>query len=144
MVEFSIANENDIEEIIELCNECFDENTDVESAKIIFNKTKDDPNQIYLIGRMDGKLVAHTKITIIPTIYEPMATYSIINHVCVKPEYRRHNIATKMLDEVTKISKEHGCNKIELWSRNFRVPAHECYKKYGFKVDDAAFFSKDI
>lgn len=144
MVEFSIAKEDDVEEIIELCNECFDENTDVESAKIIFNKTKDDPNQIYLIGRMDGKLVAHTKITIIPTIYEPMATYSIINHVCVKPEYRRHNIATKMLDEVTKISKEHGCNKIELWSRNFRVPAHECYKKYGFEVDDAAFFSKDI
>lgn len=144
MVEFSIAKEDDIEEIIELCNECFDENTDIESAKIIFNKTKDDPNQIYLIGRMDGKLVAHTKITIIPTIYEPMATYSIINHVCVKPEHRRHNIATKMLDEVTKISKESGCNKIELWSRNFRVPAHECYKKYGFEVDDAAFFSKDI
>lgn len=144
MVEFSIAKEDDIEEIIELCNECFDEDTDVQYAKKIFNDTKNDPNQIYLIGRMDGKVVAHTKITIIPTIYKPMATYSIVNHVCVKPEYRRHKLATKMLDEVTKICKEKGCNKIELWSRNFRVPAHECYKNYGFEIDDAAFFSKDI
>lgn len=144
MIEFSIAKLEDVEDIIKLCNECFDENTEVSFAEKVFNETKDDPNQIYLVGKMDGETVAHTKITIIPTMYKPMATYSIINHVCVKPEYRRHNIATKMLDEVAKISKEKGCNKIELWSRNFRVPAHECYKKYGFEVDDAAFFSKEI
>lgn len=61
-----------------------------------------DPNHIYLIGLDNNKIIAHSKITIIPTMYEKMNTYSILNHVCVKPEYRRHNIATKMLDEITK------------------------------------------
>ncbi len=143
-VTFRIANINDVEAIIKLCNECFDENTSIDYAKKIFLETQNDTNQIYLIGELNGQIIAHTKITVIPTIYEKMNTYAIINHVCVKPEYRRLNIATKMLDEVSKICKEKKCVAIELWSNNFRVPAHACYKKYGFLVNDAKFFSKDI
>lgn len=134
----------DVEEIINLCNECFNENTSLDYAKRVFEETKNDKNQIYLVGIVDGKIVAHSKITIIPTMYEKMNTYSILNHVCVKPEYRRHNLATKMLVECEKICKEMGCVAIELWSGNFRQAAHECYKRYGFIVEDAKFFSKKI
>lgn len=143
-VEFKIATREDVEKIINLCNECFNESTSMEYALKIWDQTKDDPNQIYLIGMVDNEVIAHTKITIIPTIYEKMNTYSILNHVCVKPEYRRHNIATKMLIECEKISKDRNCVAMELWSNNFRQPAHECYKNYGFIVNDAKFFSKEI
>lgn len=141
---FRKATIDDVESIITLCNECFGENTDFEYAKDIFNKTENDNNQIYLVGEVENKVVAHAKITIIPTIYEKMNTYSILNHICVKPEYRRHNIATKMLEECERISKEHNCVCMELWSKNFRQAAHECYKAFGFVVDDAKFFSKEI
>lgn len=134
----------DVEAIIELCNECFNETTSIDYAKKVFKETENDSNQIYLVGLVDGKIVAHAKITIIPTIYEKMNYYSILNHVCVKPEYRRHNLATKMLIECEKISKEKNCVTMELWSGNFRLAAHECYKRYGFVVEDAAFFSKKI
>lgn len=143
-VKFRIATYEDVPKIIELCNLCFEENTSLEYAEKLFKQTENDPNQIYLIGEIDGEVIAHTKITIIPTIYEKMNTYSIINHVCVKPDFRRHNIATLMLDEVTKICKEHNCKTIELWSRNFRIPAHACYLNYGFEVDDSKFFIKNI
>lgn len=143
-VEFRKARLEDIEEIIALCNECFNENTNLDYAKEMFKKTENDENQIYLVGIVDEKIIAHTKITIIPTIYEPMKTYSILNHVCVKPEYRRQNIATLMLEVCEKISKEKNCVDMELWSKNFRVPAQSCYLKYGFIVEDAKFFSKDI
>lgn len=143
-VTFRRATIEDVEGIIELCNECFNEETSLEYANRVFEETKDDKNQIYLVGIVDGKIIAHTKITIIPTMYEKMNTYSILNHVCVKEEYRRHNIATLMLDEATKICKEMGCKAIELWSNNFRQAAHACYNKYGFIVNDAKFFSKDI
>lgn len=143
-VKFRKATIEDVEEIIKLCNECFGEETRMEYAKCVFEETMHDTNQIYLVGILDDQIVAHTKITIIPTIYEKMNTYSIINHVCVKPEYRRHNIATQMLDEVTQICKNMGCKTIELWSNNYRVPAHACYNKYGFVPNDATFFSKEI
>ncbi len=141
---FRKAKTKDVEGIVNLCNECFDETTSLEYAKRMFKKAKRDKNQIYLVGIMDNQIVAHVKITIIPTMYEKMNTYSILNHVCVKPDYRRHNIATKMLDECERISKEEGCVCMELWSNNFRVPAHACYKNYGFVVNDAKFFSKEV
>ncbi len=141
---FRRANIDDVEGIIDLCNENFGDNTNYEYAKSVFKNTMTDENQIYLIGIMDNKIVAHTKITIIPTMFKGMETYAIINHVCVKLEYRRHNIATKMLDEVAKICKEKKAVAIKLWSMNFREAAHACYKNYGFRVDDAAFFTKEL
>lgn len=143
-VEFKIATYSDLEDIIKLCNTCFNENTNLEYAKKVYLENESDPNQVYLIGLVEGEIVAHTKINVIPTIYEDMNTYAILNHVCVKPEYRRAHIGTKMLDECFKIAKERGCKCVELWSKNFREAAHGLYHSYGFEVMDAKFFSKNI
>lgn len=143
-VVFRKATFDDVDAIVTLCNECFEENTSIEYAKKVYVETEKDENQIYIVGLVEGQVVAHAKITIIPTIYEKMNTYSILNHVCVKPEFRRHNIGTKMLDVCEEISKKKKCVSMELWSMNFRQAAHECYKNYGFEVNDAKFFSKKI
>lgn len=143
-VEFKIATSKDIKGIIKLCNICFNENTSLEYAKKIWLENEKDSNQIYLIGYVNDEIVAHAKINIIPTIYEEMNTYAILNHVCVKPELRREHIGTKMLDECFKIAKEHECKCVELWSKNFREAAHGLYHSYGFKVMDAKFFTKDV
>ena len=143
-LQFRIANENDINGIIELCNECFNENTSLEYAKKIYLDNKDDVNQIYVIGILNDKIIAHSKINIIPTIYEDMNTYAILNHVCVKPELRREHIGTKLLDYCFKIAKDHNCKCVELWSKNFRKAAHGLYHSYNFDVMDAKFFTKNV
>lgn len=143
-VEFRKATIEDISSIVSLCNACFNEHTTLEFAGVSFEKTMNDPNQIYLVGDVDGEIIAHTKITIIPTMFEEMNTYAILNHVCVKDEFRRHHIASQMLVEIDRICKEMGCVSIKLWSKNFRIPAHSCYQKYGFEKIDASFFEKEI
>lgn len=141
---FRKATANDIDDMIKLCNECFEENTDIIQARKIFEETKNDTNQIYLVGEINDEIVSTVKITIIPTIYTNMGTYAILNHVCVKKEYRRCNICTNMLKECENICKEYNCSDIKLWSMNFRIAAHECYKNFGFKKQEAGFFSKNI
>lgn len=47
-LKFKIATEEDLEGIIQLCNECFNETTSMEYATKMFEATKNDPNQIYL------------------------------------------------------------------------------------------------
>lgn len=141
---FRVMTREDIPAVIDLCNTCFDENTSLEYAYKVYDNTYMDENNIYLVGEVDGAIIAHSKVTIIHTIYEEMNTYAILNHVCVKNEYRRHNIATKMLDEITKICQEKNVKIMELWSKNKRLPAHSCYKKYGFLLEEAGFFSKEI
>lgn len=143
-VKFRLMKKKDILSVIELCNEVFNENTSLDYAMKMYKKSRKDPNQIYIVGVLDGKIVSHLKISIIQTIYEKMNTYSILNHVGVKKEYRRHGIATKMLDYAFEISKKYGCKTVELWSNNVRTAAHACYYNYGFKLDDAGFFSKEI
>lgn len=144
IISFKVAKETDVKQIIDLCNECFSENTSYDYALRVYNETKNDPNNIYIIGTIDDKIIAHAKITIIKTMYEDMNTYAILNHVCVKKEYRRLHIATKMLDVITKICTDRGVKTLELWSKNIRTAAHSCYKNYGFQLDDAGFFSKKI
>lgn len=143
-VEFRTATAADLPDIIALTNECFEENTPLAYAQKIWAENADDPRQIYLNGYLDGELVAHVKISIVPTIYEAMNTFAILNHVCVKPRVRRQHLGTKLLDETVKICRERGVKTIELWSKNFRVPAHAMYHKYGFEVVDAKFFAKEI
>lgn len=144
MVEFREASIEDVPEIIALTNECFEEDTPVEFAKKVFAETAADPNTIYLNGYLDGRLVAHVRIAIIKTMYEEMNTFAILNHVCVKPDVRRHHLGTRLLDETFRICKSLGVKNVELWSKNFRVAAHGLYHKYGFEVVDAKFFSKDV
>ncbi len=143
-VEFRIATAADLSDIITLTNECFDEQTSLAYAQKVWSENADDPRQIYLNGYLDGALVAHVKISIIPTIYEEMNTFAILNHVCVKPSVRRQHLGTKLLDETMRICREHGVKTVELWSKNFRVPAHALYRKYGFEVVDAKFFAKEL
>lgn len=143
-VTFRPATRADLADIIDLTNECFDENTPLQYAEKVWDENAADPNQIYLNGYVDGELLAHVKISIIPTIYEEMNTFAILNHVCVRPSARRHHLGTKLLDETFRICKERGVKTVELWSKNFRQAAHALYHKYGFEVVDAKFFSKDI
>lgn len=143
-VTFRPAAKSDIGDIIALTNECFDETTPLEYAERVWSQTENDSNTIYLNGYLGDQLVAHVRITIIPTIYEEMNTFAILNHVCVKPDLRRHHLGTKLLDETFRVCKERGVKTIELWSKNFRQAAHGLYHKYGFEVMDAKFFSKDI
>lgn len=143
-LKFRFAKEEDLKELIEVTNVCFEEDTNYEKALECFQKTKFDSNQLYLIGELNGKIVAHTKITIVPTIFTEMETYAILNHVCVLPEYRRHHIAKHMMNVIKKICKEKNCVSIKLWSKNFRVPAHTCYLKEGFEIIDAKFFELNL
>lgn len=141
---FRPATKDDIEDIIELTDLCFDEKTSLDYAHAAWQEHGDHENHIYVNGYLGDELVAHAKITIIPTIYEDMNKFAILNHVCVKPSVRRHHLGIKLLDEIFRICKEHNVKTIELWSKNFRTAAHALYRKYGFEVVDAKFFAKDL
>ncbi len=143
-VDFRPATDVDLEDIIKLTNLCFEEDTPLEYAQVVWDECKSDNNQIYLNGYIGDELVAHAKITIVPTIYKKLGKFAILNHVCVKPIMRRHHLGTKLLDEIFRICQDRGVNTVELWSKNFRTAAHALYKKYGFEVVDAKFFAKDI
>ncbi len=56
-----------------------------------------------------------------------------IGNIAVHPDYRRKKVATKLLDELLKGTKEHGTNYLILEVRTSNVPAQNLYKKLGFE-----------
>lgn len=49
---FRNAIYDDLESIIKLCDECFDEKTSLEYARKIYLENETDKNQIYLVGTL--------------------------------------------------------------------------------------------
>ena len=143
-VVFKSLELEDLKSTIDLCNLCFEENNDYSYAEKVFLETKNYPSCVYINGIHNGKVIAHTKLTIIKTMYESMGTYAIINHLCVHPDYRRHHIASYLIKVVFKVAKDYNCNAVKLWSNNYRVAAHNCYKRNGFTLDETGFFTKEI
>ncbi len=143
-IKFRMASEEDLEKIINLCNECFEESTSLDYAKNIFQENKVDKNTIQIVAILDNEVIAYVRLAIINTMFEDMGKYAIINHFCVKPEHRRKNIATRMLEGIDKLCAYNGIKSVKLWSKNFRVPAHKCYEKHSFNKIDAAFFEKKV
>lgn len=141
---FRVATEKDLSAIVALCNKCFEENTPLEYAEKVFAESRANQNQIYIVGEAGGKIVAHGLVNIIPTMYDDMRKYAILNHICVDPEVRRGGIGTKLLDACFAVAEFYGCKTVDLWSKNFRTAAHGLYKKYGFEVLDAKFFEKEL
>ena len=113
-------------------------------AEEIFRSVATDEKHFYVIGEMDGRIVAHANVTIVPTISEGLGTYAVLNHVCVRPDVRRGGIGMKLLNACFAVAKHYDCKSMKLWSKNFRTAAHGLYKKYGFEVIDAKFFEKEV
>lgn len=64
-VTFREMKKKDVPEVVALCNEVFKEETSLEYAMKTYKKHRKDPNSIYIVGVVDGKIVSHLKITII-------------------------------------------------------------------------------
>lgn len=143
-IEYKIMDFSELPRTVNLCNLCFEEETKIEDAEKIYKAQKNDENHIYLIGILNGEVVANLKITIIETIYRGLGTYAMLNHICVHPDYRRQKIGTNLVEEAYKICKRRNVKAVSLWSLNHRSIAHQFYKKLGFTSDEAKFFIKNI
>lgn len=71
-------------------------------------------------------------------------SYFFVNYVCVKKEYRKRGIATRLFEEVFEISLEKGISYIELTSNKERVAAHSLYQSLGFNIRCTDVFRKEI
>ncbi|MBO5866982.1 MAG: ribosomal protein S18-alanine N-acetyltransferase [Clostridia bacterium] len=82
----------------------------------------------YLIGYYEeDTLVAYTCVR---AMYEEAQ----VCNIAVLPNYRRKGIATKLIDEMLRLSVDKGCKYCELEVNTENTPAIELYKKCGFEV----------
>ncbi len=84
------------------------------------------PAALYLILRVDGKIVAYAGMWLV-------VDEAHITNVAVKPEYRGRNFAKRLIHRLLSIARERGCVKAILEVRVSNTPAQKLYEKFGFR-----------
>lgn len=69
---------------------------------------------------------------------------SYVTYLAVDPNHRRRGIATKLFQEIERISKGYGCTAIELTSADFRTDAHSFYYANNYTRKKTTHFIKEL
>lgn len=80
----------------------------------------------YLVAKLNEKVVGYIGMWFV------MDECNITN-VAVHKDYRNNGIASKLIEEMLKLCKEHQTKYIMLEVRTNNIPAQKLYSKYGFK-----------
>ncbi len=82
----------------------------------------------YLVAKLDEKIIGYIGMWFV------MDECHITN-IAVLKEYRNQKVATKLLNEMLKLCKEHKTTYIMLEVRASNIPAQKLYSKFNFKEE---------
>ena len=91
-----------------------------------------DPNQLLLVGEVDGRIVASLQLTFIPGIASQGAWRAQVEAVRVAGEWRGQKIGEAMMRHVIALARERGCDRVQLTTNKERDDAQRFYRRLGF------------
>lgn len=98
--------------------------------------------EIFFVAEIDNKIVGLIDGYIIESnCFKEKIAY--LDHICVDEKYRNNEIASKLIDKFSEISKDKGAKYIKLNAFENNTPAVNLYKKQGFK-NHSVFYMKKI
>jgi GNAT superfamily N-acetyltransferase len=149
-IEFAPATEADLPAVVELCMLVEEQHERYwplrwqrreglpEGYLHWFTKRLHDPRMF--IGVARHRTAAGTPVvgTILATIIEeiPIYTfkeYALVQDMAVRPEYRRHGIASHLLADAAAWAKGHGVNQLRLMVADQNPDARAAFEKSGFR-----------
>jgi len=120
-IEISKMTHNDLEGIFEVEKTAFPIPWSIHS----FEEELKNILAHYLVAKIDGRVVAYLGLWFV------MDECHVTN-IAVHKDFRRMHIATKLIEKMFKLCKEHQTSYVVLEVRKNNFVAQELYKKYGF------------
>ena len=65
--------------------------------------------------------------------------FGLLEDVFVVQSHRGEGLGTKLIEQVVRAAKEHGCYKLVATSRTSRSKVHQLYKRLGFQERGVEF-----
>jgi ribosomal protein S18 acetylase RimI-like enzyme len=91
-----------------------------------------DPNQLLLVGEVDGRIAASLQLSFIPGIAHQAAWRAQVEAVRVARELRGRGIGEAMMRHVIALARERGCALVQLTTNKARDDAQRFYRRLGF------------
>lgn len=106
---------------------------------LAFEEIDRDPNQVLLVGELDGRLIAMLQMTFIPSLSRRGARRANIEDVRVGGSERGKGVGTWLIGEALRLARERGCRLAQLTSDKRRAEAHRFYGRLGFTASHEGF-----
>lgn len=132
-----VLKKEELNQYKELIDTCFGSSTDL----INYEKYKENSEYTILVYKENNMIVGSVtfyKIELFTFGYYPAVQ---LFNVCVLPEYRKNNIAAKLISEVEKYCKNNGYKTIFI---NCLEQLGGFYEKIGFEKDDSVKYIKMV
>ena len=127
------CTESDFDVVIQLLQQLWPErNLNLQALKSVFNVGLASLDQYYLLSLINGEATGFCSIGIRMSLYAE-GNLAHIDELVVDESFRGMGIGKIFLEKAKIISKERGCEKIELESALHRDEAHRFYEKHGFE-----------
>jgi ribosomal protein S18 acetylase RimI-like enzyme len=97
-----------------------------------FDAIEADPNQLLLVGDIEGRMVASLQLTFIPGIAHQGAWRAQVEAVRVAGDLRGRQIGEAMMRQVIALARERGCALVQLTTNKARDDAQRFYRRLGF------------
>lgn len=134
--------ETDLEETYKLCMESFNEGFTLDEIKKTWELCKNDSHYHFIVGKLDGKIVAYTTMIIFHNLFDGLRPLATLWYVCVDKDYRRRGIASEMFKEMERIAKEQNVEIVYFTSEWNNIGAHEFYRSQGYADTEEKAFVK--
>ena len=92
----------------------------------ILKKELQNPNSIYIVGKLGSEIVGFAGITVILDTAE-------LNYIVIKKSYRGNKFSSALLENLINIATEKKCKQINLEVSFKNTVAINLYEKFGFK-----------
>lgn len=134
------AAEKDIPEVLKLLMSMDGEDgMDSSAALKIWNNIKRYPYYKLLVVEERESIVGTCSLIVLDNLGHQGARLAVVESVIVERNHRGQGIGKLMMDHVMELAREEKCYKLMLSSNKKRVPAHEFYRKLGFKQHGISF-----
>lgn len=104
-----------------------------------FDTIARDPNQILLVGEVDGAVAAMAQITFIPGLTRGAAWRAHVEAVRVDSDLRSQGLGSLLMREVEALARKRGCRLVQLTSHKSRSAAHRFYERLGYTRSHEGF-----
>ena len=142
-VTFRDARRDDLTRIVALLTDdvigAGREGASSEAYEAAFATIDTDPNNLLVVGELDGEVVATMQLTFVPTISRGASTRMVVEAVRVDSRLRGRGVGRLLMDEAHRRGRERGCALAQLASDKRRTDAHRFYRALGYEQSHEGF-----
>ncbi len=102
------------------------------AVRAAFAEIASDPQQLELVGELDGRIVACAQLSFIPGLSRGGMRRCLVEAVRVAAALRGRGIGAALMAEVERLARARGCALLQLSSDKRRADAHRFYARLGY------------